>query len=108
MKIGLVRRGYSATGGGVAYFLRLIGALGRAGHEVVLFSDRTWPEDALFQPGIEFRQIAWEVKGARNFADTFQQLAPQQGCDFILSLERIWKCDAYRAGDGVHADWLAR
>jgi UDP-glucose:(heptosyl)LPS alpha-1,3-glucosyltransferase len=62
----------------------------------------------LFQPGIEFRQIAWEVPGASNFADTFRQLAPKHACDFILSLERIWKCDAYRAGDGVHADWLER
>src|SRR4030095_14828643 len=108
MKIGLVRRGYSATGGAEAYLLRLAGALGRAGHEVVLFSDRTWPEDALFQPGVEFGQIAWEVSGAKNFADMHQQLAPEHGCDFILSLERIWKCDAYRAGDGGHAAWLGR
>ncbi|HZJ17381.1 MAG TPA: glycosyltransferase family 4 protein [Chthoniobacteraceae bacterium] len=108
MKIGLVRRGYSATGGAEAYLLRLAGALGRVGHEIILYSDCTWPKDALLQPDIEFRQVAWEVVGAKNFADTFQQLAPEQGCDFILSLERIWKCDAYRAGDGVHADWLER
>ena len=108
MKIGLVRRGYSATGGAEAYLLRLASALGRVGHEVVLFSDCAWPEDPLLQPGIEFRQIAWNVKGAKNFADTFRQLAPKHSCDFILSLERIWKCDAYRAGDGVHADWLER
>ena len=108
MKIGLVRRGYSATGGAEAYLLRLIGALARAGHEVVLFADRTWPEDPLLQPGVEFGQVTWEVSGAKKFADTFQQLAPEQGCDFILSLERIWKCDAYRSGDGVHADWLER
>ena len=29
-------------------------------------------------------------------------------CDFIFSLERLWSCDAYRAGDGVHAAWLDR
>ena len=27
--------------------------------------------------------------------------------DIIFSLERVPGCDLYRAGDGVHADWLA-
>jgi UDP-glucose:(heptosyl)LPS alpha-1,3-glucosyltransferase len=108
MKIGLVRRGYSATGGAEAYLFRLVRALSGVGHEVVLFSNRTWPKDDLLRPDLEFRQITWDVKSARGFANTFQQLAPEYGCDFILSLERIWNCDAYRAGDGVHADWLAR
>ncbi len=25
-----------------------------------------------------------------------------------MSLERIWRCDVYRAGDGVHRAWLER
>ena len=25
-----------------------------------------------------------------------------------MSLERVWSCDVYRAGDGVHRAWLAR
>ncbi|MEY2482920.1 MAG: UDP-glucose:(heptosyl)LPS alpha,3-glucosyltransferase [Verrucomicrobiota bacterium] len=29
-------------------------------------------------------------------------------CDVLLSLERIWRCDVYRAGDGVHCAWLER
>src|SRR6516225_3639694 len=29
-------------------------------------------------------------------------------CDVLLSLERVWSCDVYRAGDGVHRAWLAR
>ena len=106
MKIGLVRRGYSPTGGAEAYLLRLTGALVRAGHEVLLFSDRSWPEEALARPGVKFGQVAWPVNGARQFADVFRRLAPERGCDFILSLERVWECDAYRAGDGVHAEWL--
>ena len=27
--------------------------------------------------------------------------------DIVFSLERVPGCDIYRAGDGVHADWLA-
>ena len=29
-------------------------------------------------------------------------------CDVLFSLERVWSCDVYRAGDGVHRAWLAR
>ena len=25
-----------------------------------------------------------------------------------MSLERVWSCDVYRAGDGVHRAWLVR
>jgi UDP-glucose:(heptosyl)LPS alpha-1,3-glucosyltransferase len=33
-------------------------------------------------------------------------LRPRDRCDFVFSLERLHTCDAYRAGDGVHAAWL--
>ena len=26
----------------------------------------------------------------------------------MFSLERVWRCDCYRAGDGVHGAWLER
>jgi UDP-glucose:(heptosyl)LPS alpha-1,3-glucosyltransferase len=39
VKIGLVRRGYSPTGGAEKYLLRLATELASASHEVVLFSD---------------------------------------------------------------------
>ena len=29
-------------------------------------------------------------------------------CDLLMSLERVWRCDVYRAGDGVHRAWLER
>ncbi len=41
-----------------------------------------------------------------------QSLSPTKssadGSDVLMSLERIWNCDVYRAGDGVHRAWLAR
>jgi UDP-glucose:(heptosyl)LPS alpha-1,3-glucosyltransferase len=33
---------------------------------------------------------------------------PRERCDLLYSLERVWDCDAYRAGDGVHRAWLER
>jgi UDP-glucose:(heptosyl)LPS alpha-1,3-glucosyltransferase len=43
-----------------------------------------------------------------QFAAALRALRPQERCDFLFSLERIFSCDAYRAGDGVHAAWLER
>ena len=43
-----------------------------------------------------------------QFADEVEKLRPQIGCDVLMSLERIWRCDVYRAGDGVHQAWLNR
>src|SRR5207302_8084764 len=45
---------------------------------------------------------------ARGFADELETLRPQIHCDALMSLERVWRCDVYRAGDGVHQAWLNR
>ncbi len=37
-----------------------------------------------------------------------EKLPAESPCDVLLSLERIWRCDVYRAGDGVHRAWLNR
>ena len=42
------------------------------------------------------------------FADALDKLKPKLDCDVLMSLERVWSCDVYRAGDGVHRAWLRR
>jgi UDP-glucose:(heptosyl)LPS alpha-1,3-glucosyltransferase len=34
--------------------------------------------------------------------------AGSERCDYLFSLERVWRCDCFRAGDGVHRAWLER
>ncbi len=101
MKIGLVRRGYSATGGAEAYLKRFAHAACEAGHSCVLFADGEWTE----WTGERFK-LAGGSPG--KFANSLAAANPRERCDFLFSLERVWNCDAYRAGDGVHAAWLAR
>lgn len=103
MKIGFVRRGYSPTGGAEAYLRRFAAEARAAGHECVLFTGDEWPQDAW--PGERVRIAG---RDPRAFADALEAARPGERCDFLLSLERVWKCDAYRAGDGVHAAWLER
>ena len=100
MKIGLVRRGYSPTGGAENYLLRFAAAAAGAGHGGALFTEQ-WPKEAW--AGDYFRLGSTSPK---SFADALLAAHPRESCDFLFSLERVWECDAYRAGDGVHAAWL--
>ena len=52
MKLALIRRQYSATGGAELYLQRLLGALVQSGHEVHLFAE-SWegpPPEVKFHP----------------------------------------------------------
>ena len=104
LKIAFVRRGYSRTGGAEAYLKRLADGIAKAGHEVQLVTTSEWPEDQWPFGSIK-RLGATTVIG---FADELEQVRPQLQCDVLFSLERVWSCDFYRAGDGVHRAWLAR
>ncbi|MDB6152254.1 MAG: hypothetical protein JWL90_707 [Chthoniobacteraceae bacterium] len=104
MKIGLVRRGYSPTGGAEAYLRRFAAEAGRAGHDCVLFATADWPAEAWHGHSI----IRVSGNSPRAFARELEALDPRKHCDFLFSLERVSRCDAYRAGDGVHAAWLER
>jgi UDP-glucose:(heptosyl)LPS alpha-1,3-glucosyltransferase len=108
MKLGLVRRGYSPTGGAEAYLLRLAAELARRGHELVLFSDVAWPDSALAAHHLQIERAVIEARTPRRFADVVEKARADYALDLLFSLERVWSCDLYRAGDGVHAAWLER
>ncbi len=105
MKLALIRRQFSATGGAELYLRRLLRALGQAGHELHLFAEH-WvdpPRQTQFHP------VA--VRGTRStrplhFAQAVRQAVAAQNFDCIFSLERTLQQDVYRAGDGVHRVWL--
>lgn len=103
LTIGFVRRGFSAGGGAEAYLKRLAAGVVEKGHKVRLFSAEWPPEEWSFGPST--RLVG---KSAKAFADALEKSAPRSDCDVLMSLERIWRCDLYRAGDGVHRAWLER
>ena len=102
MKIGLVRRGFSSTGGAEAYLLRLANGLVQAGHEVVLITSGNWPDKAW--------PLGEIIRLPGGTPDEFARAFLSRGfpVDVTFSLERVPGCDVYRAGDGVHAAWLRR
>src|ERR1700745_4441736 len=104
LRLAFVRRGYSPAGGAEAYLKRLARGVIEAGHQARLVATNEWPEDQWPFGSIQ-RFGSTSVIG---FADELEQIRPQLHCDVLLSLERVWSCDVYRAGDGVHRAWLAR
>ena len=102
LTIGFVRRGYS-SGGAEAYLKRLAAGVAATGRGVVLFTAGDWPsEEWNLGPIAQLK-----AKSAIAFADELEKISREK-CDVLLSLERVWRCDVYRAGDGVHRAWLQR
>jgi UDP-glucose:(heptosyl)LPS alpha-1,3-glucosyltransferase len=106
MKLALIRRRFAATGGAELYLQRLLDALVAGGHEVHLFAE-AWENPP---PGVRFHTV--EAGGSRaerpvNFAHRVQTMLSADKFDCIFSLERTLKQDVYRAGDGLHREWLA-
>ena len=104
LTIGFVRRGYSSSGGAESYLQRLAAGVAQAGHQVRLYTSAEWPADMWnFGPIVRL-----EATSATAFADELEKIEPRRDCDVLMSLERVWRCDVYRAGDGVHRAWLER
>jgi len=107
MKLALIRRQFSATGGAELYVQRLLGALTAAGHETHLFAEK-WQGQA---EGVQFHRV--DVDGSRaerplRFAEAVNAALQHERFDCVFSLERTLKQDVYRAGDGLHRVWLQR
>jgi UDP-glucose:(heptosyl)LPS alpha-1,3-glucosyltransferase len=107
MKLALIRRQFSATGGAELYVQRLLGALAAAGHETHLFAEK-WQGQAA---GVQFHTINVDASRAERplrFAEMVNAVLLQEKFDCVFSLERTLKQDVYRAGDGLHRVWLER
>src|SRR5438128_11951159 len=104
LSIVFVRRGYSSTGGAEAYLKHLARGVMEAGHDLQLVATHDWPDNEW-----PFGSITHlRSKSPIEFASELEQMRAQLRVDILFSLERVWSCDVYRAGDGVHRAWLER
>jgi UDP-glucose:(heptosyl)LPS alpha-1,3-glucosyltransferase len=107
LKLAIVRQRYNPFGGAERFVERALGALGDNGLHVSLIT-REW------KGGGEGRDIRlcnpfhlgrlWRDAG---FSQAVRKLIAKGEFDLVQSHERIPGCSVYRAGDGVHATWLA-
>jgi len=104
LTITFARRGYSPSGGAEAYLKRLAQGVVDLGHEARLVATDDWPTNEW-----SFGSITRvKANSAIGFADELKTTRPQLSCDVLMSLERVWCRNVYRAGDGVHQAWLNR
>jgi UDP-glucose:(heptosyl)LPS alpha-1,3-glucosyltransferase len=102
MKIGLVRRGFSRTGGAESYLKRFGRALVDGGHRANLYSTQDWPQAEWLYGSL----VRLKSSSPLRFAQTVQEC--RQPDEILFSLDRVLQCDCYRAGDGLHKLWLDR
>ena len=108
MQVALARRGFSPSGGAEGYLRRLALALAAAGHGVTFYGSPEWPQTGDWALPATFIPVPGRTP--RAFADALaqRQVAEPNDGTVLFSLERVWRCDVFRAGDGVHRAWLER
>lgn len=107
MKLAIVRQRYTPFGGAERFLERALDALGRSDLEITVIASE-WPEGA----ASAYRRVLLRpVSLGRAWRDAaFARAAccevVRGGYDLVQSHERISCCDVFRAGDGVHREWL--
>lgn len=106
MKIAIIRQRYNPHGGAERFVSRALTALTRQKVAALHLIARSWePID-----GIQFHRCNPFYLGRltrdMGFAYFACKTAQAIGADLIQSHERLCCCDIYRAGDGVHREWI--
>ncbi|HZR68594.1 MAG TPA: glycosyltransferase family 4 protein [Burkholderiales bacterium] len=106
MRIALVRQRYNPHGGAERFIERVLGAFPGGGATFSVFA-RRWTGA---RPGVEIVRCdpfylgrVWRDAG---FERAVCRALAARRFDLVQSHERVACCDIFRAGDGVHAQWL--
>lgn len=106
-RLALVRQKYRPDGGAERFISRALSALEQQNLELNVIT-REWqgenhPDWHIHRCNPpKFGRISRE----RGFASAARALWQRENFDLVQSHERIAGCDIYRAGDGVHHNWL--
>ncbi len=104
IRLALIRQKYRPDGGAERFLARAIDAL-KEDVKLTVFT-RKWKS----QEGVtvvECNPAKWSrVSREKGFAKSVCEQLKKHNFDLIQSHERIPCCDIYRAGDGVHREWL--
>ncbi len=105
MRLALIRQRYTPFGGAERFIERAIAALERKGASVTLIT-RAWPEEGSRPVLIVDPPFVGRLWRDAAFSHGVRALLGREQFDLVQSHERIPGCDLYRAGDGVHRQWL--
>ncbi len=110
--IAIVRRSYRPDGGAEKIIQRIIAALQQHYPAKISLISQSWQSDDNQESQHQLLQLKKRVcvlraRCVRLFVSDIQATLAQHHFDLIQSHERVAGCQLYRAGDGVHAKWLA-
>ncbi|MBI5751871.1 MAG: glycosyltransferase family 4 protein [Hydrogenophilales bacterium] len=105
LQLALIRQRYTPFGGAERFVSRAMDALKAQGASITLLT-REWEGggDALICDPFYLGSL-WRDWG---FARCVCRTLARHNFDLVQSHERVSCCDIYRAGDGVHREWLAQ
>lgn len=105
-RVAIIRQKYNPSGGAERFVSRAIEALQAQGKAELWLLARDWIET----PNIHFVRLAPFYLGRTlrdwSFARAVCRHLASASYDLVQSHERLACCDIYRAGDGVHREWL--
>ncbi len=107
LNIALIRQRYTAFGGAERFVARAMEALRDQGANLTIVT-REWAadgDDRALVCNPPYLGSLWRDWG---FARCVCKALGRERFDLVQSHERIACCDIYRAGDGVHREWLAQ
>lgn len=105
MKIAVVRQRYNPYGGAERFVARALAALEKQGAEVTIVA-RQWQDGGAARTLKVDPFYVGRLWRDRGFARAVCARVAAGGFDLVQSHERLACCDIYRAGDGVHRQWL--
>jgi UDP-glucose:(heptosyl)LPS alpha-1,3-glucosyltransferase len=107
LNIALVRQRYTAFGGAERFVARAMEALREQGANLTIVT-RQWKADADNRALVCNPPYFGSLWRDWSFARCVCRALARERFDLVQSHERIACCDVYRAGDGVHREWLAQ
>jgi UDP-glucose:(heptosyl)LPS alpha-1,3-glucosyltransferase len=112
MRIALLRMRVGGPGGAEATLQHLARGLAAAGHQVAVYGAEPFGQGTgVLRPDVTLVPVpVWGGKTLRllSYAANSRRLLQKAPVDVVLSLERTFFQQVYRAGDGCHREWLAR
>ncbi len=114
MRLAIVRQRYNPFGGAERFIERAVAALSASGASVTVIA-RAWKRApavaSTATPALQAIRCDPFHVGRRwrdsSFARAVCRLLQTESFDLVQSHERMACCDIFRAGDGVHRQWLA-
>lgn len=105
LNIALIRQRYTDFGGAERFVANAMTALGKEGTRLTLVT-RQWGKNTASRALICNPFYLGNVWRDWSFARCACRVLKKHTFDLVQSHERITCCDIYRAGDGVHREWL--